>query len=151
MECVKTNGWQQQTRPYLNPSFANQMINVIKQDGYTGGPLALKNPQTAAVLPTLKKYFPDAVFLFVNRNVEDTIQSWVNKESHVNVPRDKISEWVTHANLACKKHATHTVQSEDIIAGDTAVLEAIVGSVGLYWDREKASEFIEPSFWHGKK
>ncbi len=150
MPCT-TEAWDLPTKSYNNIHFRKQLFDTLRShDRYPGGPLALKNPHICNVLDTFVRYIPEATYLFVERNEEDTIRSFINKPSHKGVPVEGIAEFVVNANIACREVATLTVKSEDIIAGKTQVLEDLVESVGLEWDADKAAEFIEPKIWHGR-
>lgn len=151
--CNTTEGWQENNRSYDNPNFVKDLVRALYLDGYRGGPIALKNVQVAAILDIFQKYLPNATYLFVRRNDEHVIKSFMEKyhtHNNMNVPEPKVADWVKNANRVCDELATKRIDADDIIAGNTADLEQIVESVGLVWDNEKASEFIEPSFWHSR-
>jgi hypothetical protein len=135
---------------------AQRVLQIIHRQGYRGDrPWAFKDAKLSLLWPVWKKAFPDARWIIVRRPRQEIIQSCLRTNFmryHSDDP-EFWSQWIDvyRERLEMLKASGvwwREINTPDLMAGDSTVMQSVVSELGLQWQDEQIRRFINPRFWH---
>lgn len=150
-------------------SWKGKVENVFVQQGYKKGPWMYKGAKMCLFWPVWDCAFPNAKWIIVRRRTPDIINSCMktgfmrafgNKANQRKVRAKNEHEgwfWWVHqheerfiemlqAGLDCKE-----VWPERFVEGDFSQVKKIVADIGLKWNYNKVTGFIDKKLWKARQ
>lgn len=123
------------------------------------GPWVFKDSKLLLVSPLMRKAFPEALWVFTMRNIEDNITSllkhkiWARRYVQAKNVRDRLGEmirdlWLLATDLEVKVDYVWAVPGS-FVAKKTAA-EAFIDACGLRFDKKAYNRAINKELWHGR-
>jgi hypothetical protein len=127
--------------PEPHPDFKGRFMDLIKEDGYSGGPWLIKH---AHVYHKIWKGF-NPRFIVVKRDTASISESsrdlgWASSMSHI-IEGQKMLDRIV------KEHDAPVVDSNELIKGNYDSLEKAFKHCSLIFNKWTADDFIEPDLW----
>lgn len=130
------------------------IFNILKEEGYEGGPWAFKDAKLSLLWPIFLKVFPNAKWVIVRRDIDGIINSCLNAwfmKIHTKDPaywRIWAELYVERANLLKQKSSNvYEIWPQEFVKGDMNSLREMIDWLGLDWN-EEVSNFINKDYWH---
>lgn len=151
-------------------NFREQVLNEIRSQGWTPDqPWMYKCAKMSLIWPVWAYAFPDSKWIIVRRKKDDIVDSCVKTtfmraftfpENQREVGAENEKEgwkwWVEshiqkfaelmEAGMNCK-----VIWPERLIKWDYSEMQEIIDWLGLTWNMEAVSDFIEPKLWKARK
>lgn len=130
---------------------------IIETDGYLHDmPWLYKDPKLALLWPIYRKAFPDATWLVVNRDTEESIDSCL-RTYFMKAHTQNRDFWKAFAEEYLKRidalkasgARVLEISSPDIINGNLESLEKLAPMLNLTYREKELRAFISPDYWHG--
>lgn len=154
--------------PYL-ANLKQRVEEIIKEEGYKGGPWMYKGAKITLTWPIWYKAFPKAKWVVVRRRNEEIIDScrktgFMNSYSRPRVLKTigvntEVEGWQWWIDQHIKRFIEmmeagiryYTVWPEKMVDGDYSEMKNVVEGLDLEWNEKQVREFIEPKLWKAKQ
>lgn len=137
-------------------NWRTRVLEVFRKQGFTGGPVVLKDCKFVLMWPTWRAAFPDARWLLVHRPLRQIVESCLRtKFMRVESTRQGWTEWVLRYRRLVEEldldeaTDTLTVDSDRVMRGNLDALEGVCRWAGLHYDEDACRNFIVPGAWDG--
>jgi len=129
-----------------DPKFSDKAIAVIKSEGYTGGPLAVKH---SAMYWKMWKVL-DPFYVNVRRDTSQIVDSLKRKGLVVGGMKDWMDRITWHneqMNRTVNEHNGVDIHPDHIIQGNHVELEMVLDWCGLKYDKAAVDKVLQPKYW----
>lgn len=141
----------------LTAKWRNKVIDIMKGQGYPGGPWFYKGAKMCLMWPLWHTAFPQAQWIIVRRDSEDIVTSCL-KTSFMRAFRTRSGwlQWVAEHEKRFEEMYDAKLKIQEVwpqraINGDLTQMQMVINNLGLDWKFDKVKEFVEPSLWHKAK
>jgi len=141
----------------IDPAWRNRVVQVIRTQGYPGGPWFYKGAKMCLFWSQWSDAFPNARWILVRRDPEDIVSSCL-KTGFMRAYNSR-EGWMKWVNVHLKRFEEMHLAGLDvvevwpskIIAKDYEESMEAMDHIGLGWNQEVIEKFITPRLWSGKK
>lgn len=129
------------------PGLREKVLNIIKREGYRGGPWLFKG--TSMYWPLWHDFRPR--WICVRRMIGSVLSSGQATGAFLPTGPDAVNRHVQALDFLRDERGGVDVETDQLIAGDFRTLEAALAYCGITMDVAKVRNFIDPALWrHGK-
>lgn len=133
-------------------NLASEVEYVLKDEGYQEDVWFYKGAKMCLMWPLWQRAFPDAKWIIVRRYDRDIINSCM-RTGFMRAFKDEAGwqSWVDHHRERFEEMQevldVREVWPSEFVRGNFAPIKMIVEWIGLEWNQEEVTQFIEPAFW----
>lgn len=131
----------------------NHMIG----EGYKSGPWFYKGAKACLIWPVWHYAYPNAKWVIVRREKQDIVKSCLDTAfMHKRTTKESWGEWVDFHiekfnEMINEGLNIKTIWPEKMVKGDYQQLYELIEWLGLKWDLQKMTEFVEPKLWKSRE
>lgn len=150
---------------HIPTNWRNRVLQIIKSEGYKGGPWMYKGAKMCLTWPVWNYAFPDAKWIIVRRRTGDIVKSCLktgfmrafrNERFRKAVcAKDEREGWIWWVNQHEKRFVEmmnaglniKVMWPERMVNGDYSQVYETIEWLGLEWNSEALS-FVDPKLWN---